>query len=131
MPISSNSFSHMNRTQQDHLMIMLRGLNPELYAPTVALLSGLDFHTGESVVLDTAHDLALWPKDLQFDDQQGYSATDASAVFETADRCGALRKLLQNLAKHEPFAERLIAIYDLITQVYFPGLEGFPPADKS
>lgn len=131
--IGPQDFDMASDADRRHLMTMIRGLNPELYPPTIALLSSLDFHAGESVVLETAHDLALWPIDLQFDDQQIYSATDASAVVETADRCGALRVLMQNLAPHAPFATRLISIYDFITDAYFSETKAFlgPPVVRA
>lgn len=46
--------------ERTHFFNMVRGLNPELYRPSVALLSRLDFHAGDAALLDMAHDLALW-----------------------------------------------------------------------
>ena len=134
VPVEPGMFDRMTHDQRHHFAAMLRGLNPELYRPATALLSRLDFHAGEAAVLATAYDLALWPIDLAFDDQNLYDPSLASAVVETADRCGALRPLLQNIAKHEPFANRLISIHDLTTNVFFPEIKDYlsgPPDQQN
>lgn len=108
----------------------LRGLTPELHAPTARLFSRLGDEAALTILERLSRD-PFWPVDFIFSSNATpagskagtealrYSTRDAQLIAVTADRCGALRRLIEQIATYDTQAQSLLAIHDLITNRLF------------
>jgi AAA ATPase domain len=99
---------------------LIRGTNPELQVPLVALIAGMQPADAAAIANGLAKVAPLWPSELRFANNRGFRDVQSATVTETADQFGHLRQLASMVAEQDPRAAPIVAMYDCISQWFFP-----------
>ncbi len=99
---------------------MRRGLNPDLYPPTIYALRRLEEDESIDLLVEMFRQVvAYWPTELEPYAKRRTWRTLIPALVQTADQCGALRRLLKYTSKFDPQVAEITALYDQITGWFF------------
>lgn len=99
---------------------MRRGLNPDLYPPTINALRRLEEDESIDPMVEMFRQgVAYWPTELEPYAKRRTWRTLIPALVQTADQCGALRRLLVCTSKFDPQVAEITALYDQITEWFF------------
>lgn len=133
-PFSADDERPLGLAKPDPHEGLVRGLTPELHAPTRAIMETLTERGAVKTTEVLGERARYWPQELNFDQPSTEKASDsqpplyqpahAATIVETADRCGVLRDLCAELAKYDMRARDLVRMHDLITDWFF-----LPPSE--
>lgn len=119
----------LNRDVRDNdidlLLQILRGVTPELHKPTISIMLDIKSPAIAQRVVDRASTATFWPVELKLkivessNKRPSWSRSDIASIVEIADRCGVLLELLDEIAKYDSRANKLIAVHKIITARLF------------